>query len=751
MGIASVVPFCFEVDMDKIRKTELLAPAGSYEAFEAALGAGADAVYAGGPAFGARAYAKNFTEEELLRAIRTAHIHGKKLYLTVNTLLKNREITKKLYESLLPFYLEGLDAVLVQDLGVLRFIRRAFPDLPVHASTQMAVTGPKGMRFLEEQGVTRVVAARELSLEEIDRMHRESPLEIETFIHGALCYSVSGQCLMSSILGGRSGNRGRCAQPCRLPYQILDDKRRPAGGKDLCPLSLKDICTLDILPEIIRAGVVSLKIEGRMKQPEYTAHVTGIYRKYLDIYEKDPEKYRVSEEDRKALLDIFSRGGSCQGYYKQHNGPDMMAFTNEKKTGSVSVELRKSKEKINGNLILFPESPAILELTCSRTGEPEEKSGLHTLKDTVHVTASLGEVQYAREHPMEETRVRSQMNKLGDTEFIWDELDIQMGDSIFVPAGVLNELRRSAVSLLEEELVQPFHREEPSLPVYEKEERRKAPESPPKLYASCETAEQAEILMDDGNLAGLYLPFDVMSIFMDKGVQNNIELYLSMPYVSRGAVPGEFLSAAEKWLSMGMRGFLVRNLEDYGILKEKGWQRYCVVDASLYTWNNEAVAFWREQNILRTTMPLELNEKELRHRNNSGSEMLIYGYLPLMESAQCVRKNLLRCDRKGSFMVLKDRYGKEFVSACVCDPRKTGNTGEKVYCYNILYNSIPLGLLKECRQIKELGASSLRLSFTTESPGETEKIFREFADVYVSGMQPGNREYTKGHFKRGAE
>ena len=737
--------------MDKIRKTELLAPAGSYEAFEAALGAGADAVYAGGPAFGARAYAKNFTEEELLRAIRTAHIHGKKLYLTVNTLLKNREITEKLYESLLPFYLEGLDAVLVQDLGVLRFIRRAFPDLPVHASTQMAVTGPKGMRFLEEQGVTRVVAARELSLEEIDRMHRESPLEIETFIHGALCYSVSGQCLMSSILGGRSGNRGRCAQPCRLPYQILDDKRHPAGGKDLCPLSLKDICTLDMLPEIIRAGVVSLKIEGRMKQPEYTAHVTGIYRKYLDIYEKDPEKYRVSEEDRKALLDIFSRGGSCQGYYKQHNGPDMMAFTNEKKTGSVSVELRKSKEKINGNLILFPESPAILELTCSRTGEPEEKSGLHTLKDTVHVTASLGEVQYAREHPMEETRVRSQMNKLGDTEFIWDELDIQMGDSIFVPAGVLNELRRSAVSLLEEELVQPFHREEPSLPVYEKEERRKAPESPPKLYASCETAEQAEILMDDGNLAGLYLPFDVMSIFMDKGVQNNIELYLSMPYVSRGAVPGEFLSAAEKWLSMGMRGFLVRNLEDYGILKEKGWQRYCVVDASLYTWNNEAVAFWREQNILRTTMPLELNEKELRHRNNSGSEMLIYGYLPLMESAQCVRKNLLRCDRKGSFMVLKDRYGKEFVSACVCDPRKTGNTGEKVYCYNILYNSIPLGLLKECRQVKELGASSLRLSFTTESPGETEKIFREFADVYVSGMQPGNREYTKGHFKRGAE
>ena len=159
-----------------------------------------------------------------------------------------------------------------------------------------------------------------------------------------------------------------------------------------------------------------------------------------------------------------------------------------------------------------------------------------------------------------------------------------------------------------------------------------------------------------------------------------------MPYVSRGAVPGEFLFAAEKWLSAGMRGFLVRNLEDYGVLKEKGWQKHCVADASLYTWNNEAVAFWKEQNILRTTLPLELNEKELRHRNNSGSEMLIYGYLPLMESAQCVRKNLLGCDRKESFMVLKDRYGKEFVSACVCDPQKTGNTEKKRYCYNILYS-----------------------------------------------------------------
>ena len=241
----------------KREEIELLAPAGSYEGFEAAIGAGADAVYVGGAAFGARAYAKNFGEEELLRAIDTAHIHGRKLYLTVNTLLKNRELSEQLYDYLLPYYKEGLDAVIVQDMGVFKMIREMFPGMHLHASTQMTVTGPEGMKFLEEQGASRVVTARELSLEEIRRMHETSPIEIESFVHGALCYSYSGQCLMSSILGGRSGNRGRCAQPCRLPYQTAlccgENGRRSEKRKaqELCPLSLKDISTIEILPQIL--------------------------------------------------------------------------------------------------------------------------------------------------------------------------------------------------------------------------------------------------------------------------------------------------------------------------------------------------------------------------------------------------------------------------------------------------------------------------------------------------------------------
>ena len=236
-------------------KTELLAPAGSVEGMHAAVAAGADAVYMGGTLFGARAYAKNPAEEELKEAIDYVHLHEKKLYLTVNTLLKNRELQQQLYEYLAPFYERGLDAVIVQDLGVLEFIRTEFPDLPIHASTQMAVTGAQGAGLLKEAGASRIVTARELSLGEIRHIYDTTGVEIESFIHGALCYSYSGMCLFSSMLGGRSGNRGRCAQPCRLPYQVLQEGKKISSRKEEYPLSLKDMCTIELLPEILEAGV----------------------------------------------------------------------------------------------------------------------------------------------------------------------------------------------------------------------------------------------------------------------------------------------------------------------------------------------------------------------------------------------------------------------------------------------------------------------------------------------------------------
>lgn len=714
---------------------ELLAPAGSYEAFEAALGAGADAVYVGGPEFGARAYAHNFTQEELMKAIDVAHIHGKKLYLTVNTLLKNRELQERLFEALRPLYECGLDAVIVQDLGVFRFIHENFPDLHIHASTQMTVTGPEGMKFLEEQGATRVVAARELSLHELSAMHRTSPIEIEAFIHGALCYSFSGQCLMSSMLGGRSGNRGRCAQPCRLPYQVRQKNTGYSSQQDFCPLSLKDMCTLDLLPEIINAGVTSLKIEGRMKQPGYTAAVTGMYRKYLDILLNSDKPYQVNDSDRQYLLDIFSRGGSCQGYYRQHNGPSMMAFTNDKKTKGLPENLPFKKEQISGSLILYPGSPAFLEISCRN----------------VHAAVSAGEVQFAREQPMSEERIRKQMNRLGTTEFEWKDLDIQMDEHIFVPVKVLNELRRDAIAQLENEICASFRRSVTEAPVFSASALHPSSETEPQFLVSCETREQALQLCENPEISGMYLYYDAMEICMSEGIQKQKDLYLTLPYITRGTAPEGFWETCRQWLANGMRGFLVRNLESYGMLSLHGWQEYCILDASMYTWNNEAVAFWQDQKVLRNTVPYELNEKELLHRNNSDSEMIIYGNIPLMLSAQCVRKNTFKCDCSEKEAILKDRYEKEFSCQCVCHPWKTGTTEKEEYCYNILYNSIPLGLLKEARKVLRLGVGYLRLNFTTESPQESNRILQEFLNVYLHNEIPDEQQYTKGHFKRGAE
>ena len=484
---------------------ELLAPAGSYEGFEAALGAGADAVYVGGAMFGARAYAQNFNEEELLRAIDVAHIHGKKLYLTVNTLLKNRELKEELVSYLEPYYNAGLDAVIVQDMGVFSLLKKEFPKLHLHASTQLTVTGPEGMKFLADQGATRVVAARELSLQELSRMHEACPIEIEAFVHGALCYSYSGQCLMSSLLGGRSGNRGRCAQPCRLPYQVKNFRAKEYGKGEFCPLCLKDICTIEILPEIIEAGVTSLKIEGRMKQPAYTAGVTGMYRKYLDfLFEKGPANYHVTEKDKKYLLDLFNRGGSCTGYYQMGNGPQMMAFTNEKKTGEVFLETKQLKEKITGELHLVPGSPVLLHVSCQ--GEDAYEC--------------VGEVQYAKSQPVTEERVRQQMDKLGNTSFIWEKLEIYMENSVFVPMKILNEARHQALEDLKEKLLQKYRRN-----VGDERVKRIAEETPAKIsaiaacdnvprkkeeyipvYVSCESEEASEVLCQKDGIQGIYLP-----------------------------------------------------------------------------------------------------------------------------------------------------------------------------------------------------------------------------------------------------
>ncbi|MCC8065676.1 MAG: U32 family peptidase, partial [Clostridiales bacterium] len=442
--------------------TELLAPAGSLDALYAAVNAGADAVYVGGRMFGARAYADNPDETELIKGIEYCHLRGKKVYLTVNTLLKERELFDELISFLMPLYRHGLDAVIVQDLGVLSLIKTYFPDLELHASTQMSVTTPEGAAFLAGHGVCRVVPARELSLTEIQAIVR-SGMEVETFIHGSMCYSYSGRCLLSSMLGGRSGNRGRCAQPCRLPYaaETVSDQQNEkmqhlhkiSSAKE-CILSMKDLCTLDLLPDLMDAGIASFKIEGRMKRPEYTAGVTSVYREYMDRYAALGQKdYQVQEKDRKSLLDLFDRGGFSQGYYHMLNGPAMIAKKRPKEESLQAAQSRNernqrflkenSKVKINGDLRIYRDSPVILELWLA--GSRRE--------DKYWIEVS-GEIPLsARTMAASKEEVARQMRKTGGTAFEFEQLNITLEDGLFLPVRMLNELRREGIRKLQEKIL----------------------------------------------------------------------------------------------------------------------------------------------------------------------------------------------------------------------------------------------------------------------------------------------------------
>ena len=345
------------------RKIEILAPAGSYDSLKAAIAAGADAVYIGGTRFGARAYADNLEQDKMLEVIDYVHLHGRKIYMTVNTLLKESELQKELYDYLLPYYYHGLDAVIVQDIGVLQYIKKFFPDMPIHASTQMTVNDVLGAKFLEKLGVERVVTSREMNIEEIKAIAEQTKLEIESFVHGALCYCYSGQCLYSSLIGGRSGNRGQCAQPCRLPYRVEGEK------KSQYILSLKDICTLEYIPEILEAGICSLKIEGRMKKPEYVALVTAMYRKYVDLYlQKGKNGFKVDPKDKEKLLDLYNRGGSHGGYYHTRNGKEMVSIHRPNHAGVPALKVLK----VNGKTVT---AKTLVDMNAGDIIEMPEKAG----------------------------------------------------------------------------------------------------------------------------------------------------------------------------------------------------------------------------------------------------------------------------------------------------------------------------------------------------------------------------------------
>ncbi len=851
---------------------ELLAPAGSPEALRAAVNAGADAVYIGGSAFGARAYADNADTDSLIDCIRYCHLRGRKLYLTVNTLFKEDELENRLFSFLRPYYEAGLDAVIVQDMGAIDFISSHFPGLPIHLSTQTAITMAQGTKILAEKykSITRVVPARELSIKEIERFRRDCDLEMEIFIHGALCYCYSGQCLMSSMIGGRSGNRGRCAQPCRKLYD----------GKYL--LSPKDQCLLPMLHELLDTGIESLKIEGRMKSPEYTAGVVSVYRRYIDKYEElGSEGYREwllkNSEDLKndmlILQDLYNRGGFNTGYLKQHNGPDMMTFYRPNHSGvevGEVIAVRGREAVIRFSETINPQDVLEIRAEVSETGnkkqtdnkqtdnrqkektfEPAEKSGKplrghsvfeYTVKDrfTPGMTTSCitmkdrkaeagmkvyrirnnmllenireqyiekesktpvciefsghagsdsrlmmsletgdtGEricaevrgnvVETAKNAPSDETSVKKQLVKLGDTCFSAGEVSADIGDNVFIPSGELNRLRREAAEKLENKLLERYERQlsdtnsntdilsfdidrgtdipsfytdsNTSLSSYDAERN-------PFIYSVWNEASLEAVIREYDGSADIYyniadLDLSVIDRIYDSlkdaaeksspdgATPSGFNLFIGLPYICRSDVYDRLcdyiISIKDRYPDIA---YVARSQEEMHFLKEKGMKYR--TDYNLYVMNNRAKKHYNNE----FTLPLELNYEELKDIADPASEMIVYGYQPVMFSAQCVYKNKFRaCKNSGhDFITITDELGHDF--RCMQDC---------AFCYNIIYNSAKLDLTDKTEDIHHLPIRAIRYDFTFESPDEIVSIIRGDRDEKADHS-------THGHFLRGVQ
>lgn len=738
---------------------------------KAAIAAGADAVYLGGQKFGARAFAGNFSDEELLEALKLAHFFHKKIYLTVNTLTKDAEL-ETLIPWLAPFYEAGLDGLIIQDIGVLERCRSAFPGMLLHASTQMTVTEAWTALFLKERGVSRIVPARELSLAELVLLKQETGMELETFIHGALCYSYSGQCLFSSLLGGRSGNRGRCAQPCRLPYQIAaqgGQKRRGGKAAEQYPLSLKDLCVLPFLPKLIDAGIDSFKIEGRMKSPEYVAGVTGLYRKYIDLYEQDPAGWHVEAQDMELLSGLYVRSGQSGGYYEKHNGREMVTLQ-KPGYGGASEE------------ILFQIRATYLKQELTRTADLKIclKEGA-----AAALTASCGGVSVcqqgmtvlpAQKKPLAREDVTKQLRRTGGSHFSPGRIEVLLDGNVFLPISALNDLRRQTLELLFETIAAPAARlpQGTVLSGAGKQSGRAAETAAsghsavwgrPRWYVTALNAGQALAAVAEPEISGIYLSADavfdspdleklLLAVRARKASEEAFSFFLTLPVILR-AYSGSYFERLMTWLSSADHEALTDGLQAGGIsgilwARQYGWRKGVLLNHSAYVFNAETWnVFLRQFHAERYTAPLELNRSELKRLPAQEMEIMVYGRIPMMQSAGCIRRTAGECRiphtmetlskatvQRSCRYFLKDRYQAEFPVLVNCG-----------HCMNTIYNSVPLSLHQYLTELSALRPAALRLDFTLESPEETGQIIRFF--TRGTGMPPAS--YTTGHYKKGVQ
>ncbi len=744
-----------------MKKTEVLAPAGSYESLVAAVNAGADAVYMGGTKYGARAYADNPDEDMFLKGLTYAHHHGVKVYMTVNTLLKEEEI-EGLVEYIKPYYEAGLDAVIVQDLGVFSLVRKHFPDMEIHISTQMSLMGEQEVLQFYKLGASRVVPARELSIEEIRRIDEICDIDIECFVHGALCYAYSGQCLMSSMIGGRSANRGRCAQTCRLDFNLhksknegeslsADEKISAKNSKKL--ISCKDLCSLDVLPDMIDAGVDSLKIEGRMKSARYTAGVVSIWRKYVDLYlEKGRSAYKVKESDRKRLLDLFDRGGQTEGYGHKHNGKDMLILNEIVKKNKADESyfdfLDKTyvdnikKINIDVKALIKANRPMQLSLRTRISGEVFE------------VTAETVVPDVAKSRSAAKEDISKQLLKMGNTLYDVKNIDIDIDEGLFVANKLLNDLRRDAVSALEDKILARRVYKEP-----EKEEDSsdiKTSEESDFIHVVCEEKRQLDTMLkllaenDFHNIKEISFEADTVpphqwSFYTREFQKAGVNVNLYTPHIFRAHAKLFFKKNTEALKAAGFNGYIIRSLEAAFFLKmvlDKKENVKFIFDYNLYAFNSVSKRMLRELGADRLTLPLELNINELKKIDPEGMETLVYGRIPLMISAQCLKKTSTGCDKISETLILKDRYNADM-------PVKNRCT----FCYNTIYNSQTFSTLSLSRQVMALKPGVYRIWFSTEDEKSVKRVINDYvrAYVYKENIAETHSGHTKGHLKRGVE
>ena len=727
---------------DDMIKNEILAPVGSLASLYAAIAAGADAVYTGGSKFGARAYADNFDEDTLKKAIDYVHIQGKKIYLTVNTLLKNNEMEHELYEYLAPLYDYGLDAVIVQDIGVLSFVRKYFPDIDVHCSTQMAVTSRHSAQFLKNLGATRVVTARELSLQEIRDIHEHVDIEIESFVHGAMCYCYSGMCLFSSMVGGRSGNRGRCAGPCRQPYEVFKDQNKVNHNASLYALSLRDMNTLSIIPEIVDCGVYSLKIEGRMKSPEYVAGTVSMYKKYVELYlNQGRDGFAIDSKDAKNLAGLYTRSGSTTGYYMTHNDKKMVSYQKPAyNTLNPDFEKELQEQYANRKVKLT----AHAEITA-KLGQP---LALTVVCGEYAVTSCGNVVSEALKRAVTKEDIRKQINKTGDSDYEFDYINVCMDDNLFIPVSELNTLRRTALGELSENMTKIYRRT--NRIAQEKLVNQKLAENKKveKTEISCQIQNKLQWMevMKYSEVTRIYISTDELSVtecreLAMKTIQAGKQCFVALPYIYR-ITNGYTEKLFETLADVEGVNYLIKNIDELALMQEKHITNFAV-DSSLYEFNHYAKRFLHENSAAYISLPYELNGKEMIHLADREDEVVVYGNVPLMVTANCLNKNYNQCEAgKNRIIEIKDRKNTSFQAKCCCN-----------HCYNIIYNCVPVSLIGIADKVKKIPCGTYRINFTLENCDSVSRILEKCIKVFYYGNRNLDdiKDYTRGHFNRGVE